>query len=968
MFDRIIAVAYPILVIILSAFLYIRLKIGKNRDAGGSGLLISGFILIFLASVINLMQHLPDYPNWFRGNIYGIINIAEFLSLLFGLLLAASGLVIHFSFWGDRDTAVSNHLAKLKTLDFLQQECRQPMPMNELLERMLRGMLTGLEEESGAIFLLNQRQRQFILSSAIGLSKEEIALLEYYPYGRNLISQAVEDESPLLSHDFRSLGGKAQLAASRFRSILVLPLTTGRSRLGAVLFFSTDDRRYSREFINLTLPVASWIAEKIEVTRLGRELSKNAQETVALRSRTTELLRQIEAIFKTDNEFLSPDRFTEKCLAFPQFGEVWLLGLAGGKLQIYGGTGASPDFSENFRAALLTALARKKAVILNQEAVDESGKNYTIRSSLLLPADDRGNALLLRNEQGATELNEDELRLLEAVAAVAGAVIAYDTARRVAASKERDLDAVAAFLRRKMSLSEMVKELKASAEYIAEALGGNVLVLLTALESDRLKALYSNRNGAASDELALELGEASTGRVAVTGKPEFFMEPSAVSENIAVYSEENRIILNRLFNEFAAPSFQADYPILYQGRPQFVLTLFSFGGSPADNLERHRFVSVLVGLLNLKIEIASVSLPPPAPLPSPTVVAIPPAAANELNNDLAAISGYCQIVRRDSNLTGEIQCALDSMVSVTEKMSALINSLASGRESVPESVTDLNTLIRRSITSKSISGDLYMVAGRPTEVALNLKEIPRLGIGEKELQAFLDSVYSSFTENVTEDEIVSINTYTHERNIYFDISRHRKNFPPVEPVANFGQYVKPISVEGDLKNREFMRRLTDISGEFAYDRFSRYPSYFSFRFPVPSASGVLSTERPAGEITILAIDDQVVILELLAAMCQSMGHNILTATSAEEGWRLFEERRPDIIIADLVMPGTSGLELTGRLKKIAPEIPVILITGWGMAIDEAHLKSAGVDFILHKPFRLEQLSELISKVTAGFRP
>ncbi len=967
MLDRIIAICYPILVITLAAFLYIRLKIGQNRDAGGSGLLISGFVLTLLASLINLLQHLPGYPSWFLSNIYGIVNIAEFLSLLFGLLLTASGLVIHFSFWGDRDTEVSNHLAKLKTLDMLQQECRPPMPMNELLERMLRGMLSGLEEESGAIFLLNQSQRQFILSSAIGLSKEEIALLEYYPYGRNLISQAVEDETPLLSHDFRSLGGKAQLAASRFRSILVLPLTTGRSRLGAVLFFSTEDRRYSREFINLTLPVASWIAEKIEVTRLGRELGKNAQEAANLRNRTDELLRRLDTLFKPDGEFLSPDRFAQNCLAFPYFSEAWLLGLAGGKLQIYGGTVASPDFSENFRAALITVLPRKKAVILNQEAVDESGKNYIIRSSLLLPADNRGNALLLRNEQGATELIEEELRLLEAVAAVAGAVIAYDTVRRLSVAKGRDLDAVAAFLRRKLTLSELVKEVKASAEYIAEALGGNVLILVTELENDRLKAIYSNRGGAAVEELILEPGEASTGRVAVTGKPEFFAEPASVGENIAAYSEENRIVLNRLVHEFAAPSFQADYPILNQGRVQFVLTLLSFGGSPADNLERHRFLSVLVGLLNLKIEIASASLPFPTSSLPPAIVNIPPAAANELNNDLAAISGYSQIIRRDPNLSGEIQTALDSMVSVTEKMSALINSLASGKESAPESVTDLNALIRRSITSKSISGDLYMVAGRPTEVALNLKEIPRLGIGEKELQAFLDSVYSSFTENVTEDEIVSINTYTQDKNIFFDISRHRKNFPPVEPVANFGRYLKPANVEGDLKNREFMRRLIDISGEFAYDRFSRYPSYFSFRFPAPTVSESTSANRLTGDITILAIDDQVVILELLAAMCQSMGHNILTATSAEEGWRIFEELRPDIIIADLVMPGISGLELTGRLKKVAPEIPVILITGWGMAINESRLKEAGVDFILHKPFRLEQLSELISKVTAGFR-
>jgi hypothetical protein len=248
--EQIIAVIYPVFLIALSIFLVYRLKMRQTRDVEGLGLIYTGLFLILISSLANLLQHQPDYPTWFIGDVYTVIPIAEFLLLAGGVILFLIGLVLYFSYWGDRDQEVANHLEKLRLLDNLQQENRYPSPVPELLDRVLRGMLSGLDEEAGAIFLLNRSQKKFVLVTASGLTKEEISLLEYYPYGRNIVTQTVEDETPMISSDFRSLGGKAQLAASKFRSILVVPLISGRSRVGALLFFSQEEMHYSREFIS----------------------------------------------------------------------------------------------------------------------------------------------------------------------------------------------------------------------------------------------------------------------------------------------------------------------------------------------------------------------------------------------------------------------------------------------------------------------------------------------------------------------------------------------------------------------------------------------------------------------------------------------------------------------------------------------------------------------------------------------
>jgi CheY-like chemotaxis protein len=255
-----------------------------------------------------------------------------------------------------------------------------------------------------------------------------------------------------------------------------------------------------------------------------------------------------------------------------------------------------------------------------------------------------------------------------------------------------------------------------------------------------------------------------------------------------------------------------------------------------------------------------------------------------------------------------------------------------------------------------------MIGGRPLEFDLKLEEVPTLAISQDEFAVFLESAFKSFTENANDEEIITLSTYKKNGYLYIDISRHRKNFPPVESVAGFGRYMEPQAMEGFFKDNEFIGKLAAFGGQFAFDKYSRTPSYYSFRFPEKMKIEKLPERKISEELTILAVDDQVVILELLVAMCQSMGYKIMTARSATESLALFDQHKPDLVIADMMMPEISGLELARRLNELSPRIPIIMITGWGASVDSEKLRLAGVDYILYKPFRLEQLSDIIAKI------
>ncbi|MEW5924094.1 MAG: response regulator [Candidatus Zixiibacteriota bacterium] len=963
MFTLAIAILYPIIALLLSAFIIYRLKIGQDKESGSAGYVYSGLIFIIIFTLINLFQNHPEYSIWFLNPVYTWIEAGKFVILAAGVILFVVGLALHFNYWGDRDLEVSNHLEKLKLLDSLQQDSRYPFPMTELLDRVLKGLLGGLEEQAGAAFLLNRAQRKFLLVTGSGLSKEETALLEYYPYGRNLVSQAIEDETPMISSDFRSLGGKAQLAASRFHSIIVIPLISGRSKLGALLFFSEEEKHYSREFISILTPIADWLAEKIEVSMLTRDMRKS-QELLDVKERQLSgFVKKLEKVFKSDDDITSPADFAERCIGLAGADEAWLVGLAGGRLVFHGGTGNRTDLSDNFKAAMINALSQRKAVILNQEGSDEEGRAYIARASLLIPADSHGNALMLRNNSGSIRLGSEDLKALEVIAAAGGIVVAKAITGAVGISRIKGLKLISEILQLKIDRTDPARSVISIMPQVAGVLSaGSLLVIFQRLE-DGYKAVYCNAADDAWQEIIIDSGEGAVGRAAALRMEYVQFDTASVAEMLSGYPEENRSRLYSLFGERKVPSFHGCYPITIGENVELIIDIYGFGDQSTAGREEHQLISLLNGLLNLRFGILKSTEQKPAP-EIPVAEGVHSAdILNDLNNDLLAISGYCQLASHDPNLSGTAASSFEEILGLTEKMAAIFKTMAAAPrvgDSISGHPVDLNQVIRDLFKRNAISGNLHMIEGRPFSMHLNLKDIPDLEIAHDDAVNLINELCKSFVTHVGEDEVITINTYGDERFVFLDISRHREKFPPVEPVAGFGIYGPAQNYEGRLSNAGFLQRLSALSGEFAYDRYSKTASYYSLKLPVRPIAGDIG--RTVGKpLSILAIDDQAVILDLLAAMCQSLGYMIYTARNGRDGIRIFEDKRPDIVISDLAMPEISGWEVASRVKAIAPETPVIIITGWGVTVDEQKMKQVGVDFLLHKPFRLEQLSQLISK-------
>ena len=78
--------------------------------------------------------------------------------------------------------------------------------------------------------------------------------------------------------------------------------------------------------------------------------------------------------------------------------------------------------------------------------------------------------------------------------------------------------------------------------------------------------------------------------------------------------------------------------------------------------------------------------------------------------------------------------------------------------------------------------------------------------------------------------------------------------------------------------------------------------------------------------TILCVDDEDLPLALRRLVLEKQGYKVLTAQSAAEAMQVLDARHVDLVLTDQLMPGGTGTDLTGRVKKVWPYMPVILIS------------------------------------------
>ena len=122
--------------------------------------------------------------------------------------------------------------------------------------------------------------------------------------------------------------------------------------------------------------------------------------------------------------------------------------------------------------------------------------------------------------------------------------------------------------------------------------------------------------------------------------------------------------------------------------------------------------------------------------------------------------------------------------------------------------------------------------------------------------------------------------------------------------------------------------------------------------------------------TILVVDDEKDIVEMMSFNLQRNGYDVLTAHNGNDALAMAQRHAPDLIVLDLMMPGLDGTEVTRRLKGDAKlsKIPLVILTAKGEETDVVVGLTLGADDYVTKPFSMKILLARLSSVLRRAEP
>ncbi|MFC1564480.1 response regulator [candidate division KSB1 bacterium] len=359
--------------------------------------------------------------------------------------------------------------------------------------------------------------------------------------------------------------------------------------------------------------------------------------------------------------------------------------------------------------------------------------------------------------------------------------------------------------------------------------------------------------------------------------------------------------------------------------------------------------------------------------------------AHDFNNILTGIMGYAEMLHMkylNSDTTEEQ--ATNVIMDGAERAAKLTQQLlgfASGGKYNPEpvnvnsqikdTVKIIEKILSRSIEIKydldpginSIEVDKNQFDQVLTNIIINSRDAMPGG-GELKFRTrnrYIDSEFAELNENFTQGDYVEISVSDTGVGMSNEVKEHI--FEPFFTTKGKGKGtgLGLATVYGILKNHDAQIKIDSAAGEGT--EIKLYFPKTEKAFPVESAVSDLSS----GEATILLVDDEEYIRDISGKLLEKLGYKVILACNGRECINIYSERSSeiDLIMLDLIMPEMAGEETFTRLKEINPDIKVIILSGYTKDGTAKDILKAGGKGFLQKPFRLHEVSEIISKVLSN---
>jgi signal transduction histidine kinase/CheY-like chemotaxis protein len=343
--------------------------------------------------------------------------------------------------------------------------------------------------------------------------------------------------------------------------------------------------------------------------------------------------------------------------------------------------------------------------------------------------------------------------------------------------------------------------------------------------------------------------------------------------------------------------------------------------------------------------------------------------AHDFNNALGAILGHAQLLLKKIE-NPDLKKELEIIEQVTLKGRRTVQRLqdfthVSGRTQFGS--VDLNHVIRDAIdTTKPAWKDNAQRLGLTINMHINLGLITIIDGSHEELKEAISNVILNSVDALPDGGNIWISTVMEDEKVVLQIkddgagmdenTKNKLFFPFFTTKGKKGVGMGLAIVYGIL-----FRHQADIGVESS----SGHGAAFTFKFNISRSAAQDTSGRPNVEklesLSILLVDDDTNLLEVVGDMLDYMGHRCVKADGGKMALKLMTDGQFDMVITDLGMPEVGGWEVAGFCRENCPGTPIILVSGWGAQLDGEEA-SQRVDAVLPKPFQMDELKETIAKV------
>jgi PAS domain S-box-containing protein len=167
------------------------------------------------------------------------------------------------------------------------------------------------------------------------------------------------------------------------------------------------------------------------------------------------------------------------------------------------------------------------------------------------------------------------------------------------------------------------------------------------------------------------------------------------------------------------------------------------------------------------------------------------------------------------------------------------------------------------------------------------------------------------------------------------------------------------SVYGIVKNHEGFIDVASRQGQG-----TKFEVHLPAAQKEPAPANKAGDKASRGNGTVLLVDDEEMIIDVGTRMLTKLGYDVLAARNGEEAVELYENQQEkiDCVLLDMVMPKVGGGEAFDRLRRINPDVKVILCSGYSIDGQASDILNRGCNAFIQKPFNLKTLSEHVRAV------